>query len=263
MAQRNLLPAKLTPAVTCFVIGSVLVVIGLALIGTSDAAVSALVIFGVVLVGVGLAVYPWPRRQASPANAGSGSSSAPPQPQPQLAGAPLRAARASSRSPRTHGGTPKTVTWPAAGDVASYRVFDTAAPPLTVAAAAAAPSPAPTDVYATPAPQPVQSLQELVPPPVPLTPTYEAPYDDTAPSLQQQEALQREIEQRPSEGPVFYTPGQAVPYYRTPNQIAEERLLSQSRVNTPELDRKRRVGELAEIAAGLQQERNVFSVPMA
>jgi hypothetical protein len=241
MAQRTLLPPQLTPAVTCFVIGSVLVVIGLALIGTSDAAVSALVIFGVVLVGVGLAVYPWRRRQLqTPPRVAAAA--------PLLAGAPL-APRSSSHG-HNHGHSPKTVTWPAEGDVASYRLFDTAAPAAAVAAASD-----------TPAPQPVQSLQVLVPPPLPTMPTYETPYDDTAPSLPQQAQDLQEAEQRVTEGPVFFTPGQALPYYRTPNQIAEERLLSQSRVNTPELDRHRRVGELAEIAASLKQERNVFSVP--
>jgi hypothetical protein len=238
-----------TPAIICFVIGGILAIIGFALIGKSSAAVSAFVILGVVLVGVGLALYPWKRKH--------GKKDPDPEPEPDadvdaspaLAGAALKPAHvrrrhrsysssASSSSSQSPSPSPrKAVSWPQDDRVAMYREFDHEQPPVAVAASAQLPMAA-------------------------LEPRYEPPYDDTALAKATAEQAANAAAAAEMGGPVYYTPGQALPYYRTPDEIAEERQLALARPNTPELERKRRIGELAEIAATLKLERGVFSVPI-
>lgn len=229
------------PAIICFAIGGVFTVIGLSLIGTSKLAVSMFIILGIVLVCVGLALYPWrtTRRQNKPKSTTS--------------------VLASVRSrPRPRRRVAKTVSWPHESQVAQVREFRQEQPAAAVAAAAEAASAAaqvPVSV-----PEPARDLQTQMPTQMPMpTPRYEPPFDDQ--SVYAQPEMISQPDSAPA-GPIYYTPGQAQPYYRTPDEIAEERQIALSRPNTPELERKRRMGELAEIAATLKQERNIFSVPV-
>jgi xanthosine utilization system XapX-like protein len=233
-----------TPSIICFVIGAVLAIIGFSLIGKSNAAVCTLVILGVALVVVGLALYPWAKHRgrkdvavsAAAADDGRGrkdvavlAAAA----DDGMSEASARRRRRSSSSKRIR--DRKTVSWPADSPVATYREFHQEQPSVAVAAS--------RDIASEP--------------------RYETPYDDVALQKAVMERAAQDEAAAQQGGPVYYTPGQALPYYRTPDEIAEERQLALARPNTPELDRKRRMGELAEFAAGLKLERGVFSVPIA
>lgn len=224
-----------TPSIICFVIGAVLAIIGFSLIGKSNAAVCTLVILGVALVVVGLALYPWAKHRGRKDVAESAALrvSTDGAADDGMSEASARRRRRSSGSKRIR--DRKTVSWPADSPVATYREFHQEQPSVAVAAS--------RDIASEP--------------------RYETPYDDVALQTAVVEQAAQDEAAAQQGGPVYYTPGQALPYYRTPDEIAEERQLALARPNTPELDKKRRMGELAEIAAGLKLERGVFSVPIA